>query len=103
MYKSVLTFGFLASSLVMLSIVPLPQFFYIKIFNKPINKWYLHTHPVRILPSLSALAISALVLGFAHEEQFVILSLAAGIVNPLLSMIVNALSVSVALIDITIL
>jgi hypothetical protein len=33
----------------------------------------------------------------------VILSLAAGIVNPLLSMIVNALSVSVALIDITIL
>ena len=52
------------------------------------------------MPSLSALAISALVLGFAHEE-FVILSLAAGLVNPLLLMIIYALSVSVALIGIT--
>ena len=81
----------------------MPQFFYIKIFNKPINEWYLHTHQIRILPSLSALAISALVLGFAHEEEFVILSLAAGLVNPLLLMIVYALSVFVALIGITIL
>ena len=55
------------------------------------------------MPSLSALAISALVLGFAHEEEFVILSLAAGLVNPLLLMIVYALSGSVALIGITIL
>ena len=64
---------------------------------------HLHTHQIRILPSLSALAISALVLGFAHEEEFVILSLAAGGVNPLLLMIVYALSVSVALISVTIL
>ncbi len=64
---------------------------------------HLHTHQIRILPSLSALAGSALVLGFAHEEEFVILSLAAGGVNPLLLMIVYALSVSVALIGITIL
>jgi ABC-type nickel/cobalt efflux system permease component RcnA len=64
---------------------------------------HLHTHQIRILPSLSALAGSALVLGFAHEEEFVILSLAAGGINPLLLMIVYALSVSVALIGITIL
>ncbi len=64
---------------------------------------HLHTHQIRILPSLSALAISALVLGFAHEEEFVILSLAAGGINPVLLMIVYALSVSVALISVTIL
>jgi ABC-type nickel/cobalt efflux system permease component RcnA len=64
---------------------------------------HLHIHQIRILPSLTALAISALILGFAHEEEFVILSLAAGGVNPLLLMIVYALSVSVALISITIL
>lgn len=64
---------------------------------------HLHTHQIRVLPSLSALAISALVLGFAHEEEFVILSLAAGGVNPLLLMIVYSLSVSVALIGVTIL
>ena len=64
---------------------------------------HLHTHQLRILPSLSALAISALILGFAHEEEFVILSLAAAGVNPLLLMFVYALSVSVALIGVTIL
>jgi len=64
---------------------------------------HLHLHQLRKLPSLSALAISALVLGFAHEEEFVILSLAAAGVNPLLLMIVYALSVSVALIGVTIL
>jgi ABC-type nickel/cobalt efflux system permease component RcnA len=64
---------------------------------------HLHTHQIRVLPSLTALAISALILGFAHEEEFVILSLAAGGVNPVLLMIVYALSVSVALIGVTIL
>jgi nickel/cobalt transporter (NicO) family protein len=64
---------------------------------------HLHTHQIRKLPSLSALALSALVLGFAHEEEFVILSLAAGGVNPLLLVIVYALSVSVALIGVTLL
>jgi nickel/cobalt transporter (NicO) family protein len=64
---------------------------------------HLHSHRIRILPSLTALAISALILGFAHEEEFVILSLAAGGVNPVLLMIVYALSVSVALIGVTIL
>ncbi|HET9805524.1 MAG TPA: hypothetical protein VFP49_01315 [Nitrososphaeraceae archaeon] len=64
---------------------------------------HLHTHLIRRLPSLSALAISALVLGFAHEEEFVILSVAAAGVDPLLLMIVYALSISVALMGITIL
>jgi hypothetical protein len=49
------------------------------------------------------LAISGLILGFAHEEEFVILSLVAGGVNPVLLMIVYAISVSVALIGVTIL
>jgi ABC-type nickel/cobalt efflux system permease component RcnA len=64
---------------------------------------HLHTHQIRLVPSIAALAISALILGFAHEEEFVILSLAAGGINPLLLMIVYALSVSVALIGVTIL
>ena len=64
---------------------------------------HLHTHQIRILPSLSAVAGSALILGFAHEEEFVILSLTAAGVNPLLLVIVYALSVSVALIGVTIL
>lgn len=64
---------------------------------------HLHTHLIRRLPSLSALAISALVLGFAHEEEFVILSVAAAGVDPLLLIIIYALSVSVALMGITIL
>jgi ABC-type nickel/cobalt efflux system permease component RcnA len=64
---------------------------------------HLHTHQIRILLSLSAVAGSALILGFAHEEEFVILSLTAAGVNPLLLVIVYALSVSVALIGVTIL
>ena len=64
---------------------------------------HLHTHQIRISPSLFALAISALLLGFAHEEEFVILSLAATGMNPILLMIVYAISVFVALIGITIL
>jgi nickel/cobalt transporter (NicO) family protein len=64
---------------------------------------HLHTHQIRILPSLSTLATSALILGFAHEEEFVILSLAAAGVNPVLLMIAYALSVSVALIGATVL
>ncbi len=64
---------------------------------------HLHTHQIRILPSLSAVTGSALVLGFAHEEEFVILSLTAAGVNPLLLVVVYALSVSVALIGVTIL
>lgn len=50
-----------------------------------------------------AIASFAFVLGFAHEEEFVILALAAGGVDPLMLMIAYASSVAVALIGITVL
>ncbi len=62
---------------------------------------HIHIHQQRTLPSLKAIASSALVLGFAHEEEFVILALAAGGVNPLMLMIAYASSVTVGLIGIT--
>ncbi len=55
------------------------------------------------MPKITALAGSALVLGFAHEEEFVILSLAVGGIDPIILMIAYALSVTVALISITLL
>ena len=44
-----------------------------------------------------------MVLGFAHEEEFVILSLAVGGVNPVLLMLAYAVSVAASLIGITVL
>ena len=64
---------------------------------------HLHVHHQRIRPTLTAIAGFALVLGFAHEEEFVILSLAIGGVNPILLMIAYATSVAIALIGITVL
>jgi ABC-type nickel/cobalt efflux system permease component RcnA len=64
---------------------------------------HLHLHQKRLLPTLSALAAFALILGFAHEEEFVILALAAGGAEPLLLMASYAASVSASLIGITIL
>jgi hypothetical protein len=64
---------------------------------------HLHVHHQRIRPTLAAIAGFALVLGFAHEEEFVILSLAIGGVNPILLMIAYASSVAIALIGITVL
>ena len=64
---------------------------------------HMHIHQQRIKPTLAAIAGFALILGFAHEEEFVILSLAAGGLNPILLMIAYASSVAVALIGITIL
>ena len=61
----------------------------------------LHIRQLRILSSLTAFGNFRLILGFSYEEEFVILSLAAGGVNLLLLMIVYALSVSVALISVT--
>jgi nickel/cobalt exporter len=62
-----------------------------------------HIHRQRVRPTLAAIAGFALVLGFAHEEEFVILSLAIGGVNPILLMIAYAMSVAIALIGITVL
>jgi hypothetical protein len=62
---------------------------------------HMHTHQQRTLPTLKAIASVALILGFAHEEEFVILALAVGGVDPLTLMIAYASSVTVALIAIT--
>ncbi|HKI07667.1 MAG TPA: nickel/cobalt transporter [Nitrososphaeraceae archaeon] len=64
---------------------------------------HLHVHHQRVRPTLAAIAGFALVLGFAHEEEFVILSLAIGGVNPILLMVAYASSVAIALIGITVL
>jgi ABC-type nickel/cobalt efflux system permease component RcnA len=63
-----------------------------------------HIHQIRESPSLKSMTSLAFILGFAHEEEFVILAVVAGIgVNPLMVMIAYASSVAVALIGITIL
>jgi ABC-type nickel/cobalt efflux system permease component RcnA len=62
-----------------------------------------HIHRQRVRPTLAAIASFALVLGFAHEEEFVILSLAVGGVNPILLMVAYGSSVTIALIGITVL
>jgi len=67
------------------------------------NHSHVHLHQLRKLPSLKGLAVFAFVLGFAHEEEFVILALAAGGVDPLMLMIAYAGSVAGALIGITML
>jgi nickel/cobalt exporter len=64
---------------------------------------HVHVHQQRVMPRLTAIAGFALVLGFAHEEEFVILSLAVGGVNPILLMVAYASSVAIALIGITVL
>lgn len=64
---------------------------------------HMHLHFKRSLPSLWAIASFAFVLGFAHEEEFVILALAAGGVDPLMLIVAYASSVAVALIGITML
>jgi ABC-type nickel/cobalt efflux system permease component RcnA len=63
-----------------------------------------HVHQIREYPSLKSITGFAFILGFAHEEEFVILALAAGGGgNPLTIMIAYASSVALALIGITIL
>jgi nickel/cobalt exporter len=64
---------------------------------------HLHLHQKRSLPTLTAIAAFALVLGFAHEEEFVILTLAVGGINPLFLMVAYAAAVAVGLIGVTVL
>ena len=63
---------------------------------------HMHLHQKRSLPTLAAIAGFALVLGFAHEEEFVILTLAIGGINPLLLMIAYATAVAAGLIGVTV-
>ncbi|MEM3160772.1 MAG: nickel/cobalt transporter [Nitrososphaera sp.] len=64
---------------------------------------HVHLHEVRTVPKLAAIAGFALVLGFAHEEEFVILSLAVGGADPLLLMVAYASAVAGGLIGATVL
>ncbi len=64
---------------------------------------HLHLHEKKVAASLTAIAAFGLALGFAHEEEFVILSLAVGGANPILLMLVYASSVAASLIGITVL
>jgi nickel/cobalt exporter len=67
------------------------------------NHTHVHLHQKRSLPTLAAIVSFALILGFAHEEEFVILTLAVGGINPLLLMIAYATAVAAGLIGITVL
>lgn len=67
------------------------------------NHVHLHVHEKIFVPTLAAMAGLALALGFAHEEEFVILTLAVGGVNPLFLMLAYATAVSASLIGTTVL
>jgi nickel/cobalt exporter len=64
---------------------------------------HVRTHQKKIVTSLTAIAAFGIILGFAHEEEFVILSLALGGVNPIFLMLAYAFSVAASLIGITVL
>lgn len=67
------------------------------------NHVHLHVHEKRSASTLAAIAGVALALGFAHVEEFVILTLAVGGMNPLILMLAYATSISTSLIVITVL
>jgi len=64
---------------------------------------HMHLHPKRMNLNLRRIASCAFFLGFAHEEEFALLALAVGGVNPFLMMTSYGLAVAVGLIGVTIL
>jgi nickel/cobalt transporter (NicO) family protein len=63
-----------------------------------------HIHQIRKSPSLKSMISLAFILGFAHEEEFVILAIVAGSGgDPLTIMIAYASAVTIALIGVTLL
>jgi nickel/cobalt exporter len=66
------------------------------------NHSHVHIHRKKVMASLTAIAVFGLVLGFAHEEEFVILSLAVGGINPVSLILAYAFSVAASLIGITV-
>ncbi|MFQ6135466.1 MAG: nickel/cobalt transporter, partial [Nitrososphaerales archaeon] len=60
-----------------------------------------HRHRRKILLTLKGIAIFALILGFAHEEEFALLALAVGGVNPLFMMLTYASAVTLGIVGIT--
>jgi len=71
----------------------------------PRNSFHTHAHfhPKRINLSLWKIASCAFFLGFAHEEEFALLALVMGGVNPLFLMVAYGLSVTAGLVGVTIL
>jgi len=63
---------------------------------------HVHQHAKRVILSLWKIASCAFFLGFAHEEEFSLLALAIGGVDPLFLMIAYASSVTASLIGVTI-
>jgi len=64
---------------------------------------HLHHHAKQVPISLYGIASFALILGFVHEEEFALLALAVGGVNPVFLMLSYALSVVASLIGVTLL
>ena len=63
-----------------------------------------HIHQLRKSPGLKSMTSLAFILGFAHEEEFIILAIVAGSGgNPLTIMIAYASAVAIALIGMTLL
>lgn len=63
---------------------------------------HIHSHQERSTPSLKSIISFAFVLGFVHEEEFVILALAASqSIDPIILILVYAISVAAALIGVT--
>ena len=62
----------------------------------------MHFHPKRVNLNLWKIASCAFFLGFAHEEEFALLALAVGGVNPLFMMASYGLAVTAGLMGVTI-
>ena len=60
-----------------------------------------HRHAKKVALTLSSIAAFALILGFAHDEEFMLLSLAAVGVDPLLLMVTYASAVTAGLIGVS--
>jgi len=60
-----------------------------------------HNHSKSLVFSLCGIAVFAFVLGFAHEEEFALLALAVGGINPYALMIAYATSVTLGLVSVT--
>jgi len=77
-----------------------------RVRGKGKGKGHGHSHgradPAKVT-SLRSLATFALILGFAHEEEFALLAIAVGGVNPLLLMIAYASAVTFSLVGVTLL
>jgi len=61
--------------------------------------WHKHAKPVKL--TLLGIASFAFVLGFVHEEEFALLALVVGGVNPIVLMVCYAASVTAGLIGVT--